>query len=125
VEENNIDRPSDFIVKQVANKSKVKVAIIQGVDRKIPLDDIAFSSNLSLDQVLKEMDMIVSSGTKLDINYYIDECVDEVVQEEIFDYLMDAESDSIEDAFAELMEDDITLEEIQLMRIKFLSEIAN
>ena len=125
VEANDIDRPTDFIVKQVADKSKIKVAIIQGVDKKIPLEDIAYSSNMNLEKLLEEMNMIVSSGTKLNIDYYIDEVVDEVVQEDIFDYLMEAETDSIETAFQDLEEDDITMEEIQLVRIKFLSEVAN
>jgi ATP-dependent DNA helicase RecQ len=125
VEENEIDRPSDFVVKQVADKSKIKVAIIQGVDRKIPFEDIAYSSNLKLTELLDEMDIIVSSGTKLNIDYYIEDMVDEGSREDIYDYLMEAESDSIDDAFAELQEDDITLEEIQLVRIKFLSEMAN
>ena len=125
VEENQIERPTDFVVKQVANKSKIKVSIIQGVDRKIPLEDIAYTNHISLDQLLKEMDMIVSSGTKLDIDYYIEENVDDAVQEDIYDYLMEAETDGIEEAFRELKDDDITMEEIQLIRIKFLSEVAN
>ena len=125
VEENDIDRPTDFVVKQVADKSKIKVAIIQGVDRKIPLEDIAYSNGLKVEQLIDEMDMIVLSGTKLDLGYYIDEMVDESVQEDIYDYLMEAESDSVDEAFQELQEDDITLEEIRLVRIKFLSEVAN
>ena len=125
VEQNDIDRPTDFVVKQVANKSKIKVAIIQGVDRKIPLEDIAESNHMNLEKLLDEMDMIVLSGTKLDINYYIDEMVDETVQEDIFDFLLEADSDSVDEAFAELQEDDITMEEIRLVRIKFMSEMAN
>jgi len=125
VEVNEIERPTDFIVKQVADKSKIKVAIIQGVDRKIPFEDIAYTSNLKLHELLEEMDIIVSSGTKLNIDYYIEDMVDEGAREDIYDYLMEAESDSIDDAFTELQEDDITLEEIQLIRIKFLSEVAN
>lgn len=125
VEENDIDRPTDFVVKQVADKSKLKVAIIQGVDRKIPLEDLAYSSNINLEELIEEMNMIVSSGTKLNIDYYLDEIVDEAVQEDIHDYFMEAETDSVEEAFKELEEDDITMEEIQLMRIKFMSEVAN
>ena len=125
VEDNDIERPTEFIVKQVADKSKLKVAIIQGVDRKLPLEDIANSSNLDMKQLLQEMDMIVSSGTKLDITYYLEENLDESVQDEIFEYLMEAETDSIDEAFDELREEDITMEEIQLTRIKFLSEMAN
>ncbi len=125
VEENDIDRPTDFVVKQVANKSKVKVNIIQGIDRKIPLSDIASSNNLSMEELLHEMDMIVASGTKVDINYYIDDNVDEYSRDDILDYFMEADSDSMDEAYAELKEDDVTLEEIQLMRIKFMSDMAN
>ena len=125
VEENDIDRPTDFVMKQVADKSKLKVTIIQGVDKKIPLEDIAYSSNIKLEQLIEEMNMIVSSGTKLNIDYYLEEELDETVVEDIFDYLMEAETDSVTDAFKELEEDDITMEEIQLVRIKFMSEVAN
>ncbi len=125
VEENEIERPSDLVIKQIANKSKSKVAIIQGVDRKLSLEDIAYGINMDMDQLLDEMGMIVSSGTKLNIDYYLDENLDETVIEDIRDYLMEAESDSVEDAFNELKDDDITMEEIQLTRIKFLSEVAN
>jgi ATP-dependent DNA helicase RecQ len=125
VEDNEIERPTDFIVKQVANKSKVKVNIIQGIDRKVPLDDIANSNNLSMEELLQEMDMIVASGTKLDIDYYIEDKVDEYSVEDIYDYFMEAESDSVDEAFNELKEDDITMEEIKLIRLKFLSELAN
>ncbi len=125
VEANNIERPMDFVVKQVANKSKIKVNIIQGIDRKIPLSDIADSNNLSMDELLHEMDMIVASGTKVNIDYYIDDAVDEYSREDIYDYFMEADDDSPEDAFEELKEDDITMEEIQLIRIKFMSDMAN
>lgn len=125
VEDNEIDRPTDFVVKQVANKSKVKVNIIQGIDRKIPLTDIAASNDLSMEELLHEMDMIVASGTKVDINYYIEDNVDEYSREDIIDYFMEADTDSIDEAFNELKEDDVTLEEIQLMRIKFMSDMAN
>ncbi len=125
VEENNIDRPTDFVVKQVANKSKVKVNIIQGIDRKIPLDDIASSNNLDMEELMHEMDMIVASGTKVDINYYIEDNVDEYSREDIMDYFMEADTDSVDNAFVELKDDDVTLEEIQLMRIKFMSDMAN
>jgi ATP-dependent DNA helicase RecQ len=125
VEENDIDRPSDLVVKQVANKSKSKVAIIQGVDRKLPLEDIANSTNMGMDDLLTEMDMIVSSGTKLNIEYYLEDNLDEGVVEEIQDYLMEAESDSIEEAYNGLQEEDITMEEIKLVRIQFLSDVAN
>ncbi len=124
VEDNEIERPSDFVVRQVANKSKTKVQIIQSIDRKMPLEDIQRTNNLKWDDLLEELDIIVSSGTKLDIGYCL-EGVDESIQEEIYDYFMEAESDSYVDAYNELKEDDITLEEIQLVRIKFLSDVAN
>ncbi len=124
VEENEIERPADFIVRQVANKSRTKVQIIQSIDRKMPLEDIQRTNNLKWDDLIEELDIIVSSGTKLDIQYCL-EAVDESIQEEIYEYFMNAKSDSFEDAFHALKEDDITPEEIQLVRIKFLSDIAN
>jgi ATP-dependent DNA helicase RecQ len=125
VDQNDIERPTDFVVKQVANKSKVKVNIIQSVDRKIPLPDIAATNDLNMEELYHEMDMIVASGTKLDIDYYIEENVDEYAQEDIYDYFLNTDNDSIDLAYAELKEDDVTMEEIQLIRIKFLSELAN
>lgn len=125
VEENDIERPTDVLVRQVANKSKNKVSIIQGIDRKLPLEDIADSAKIDMAELLDEMTNIVSSGTKLDINYYLDENIDELVVDDIVDYFTDADSDSIDDAFAELKEDDISMEEIQLVKIKFLTDMAN
>ena len=125
VDENDIDRPSDFIVKQVANKSKNKVNIIQSIDKKIPLYDIASSNALSMEDLLDEMYVIVNSGTRLDINYYIEENVDDYSKEDITDYFMEADTDNLDAAFEALSEDDITLEEIQLVRISFLSSMAN
>lgn len=125
VEENDIIRPSEFVVKQVANKSKAKIHIIQGIDKKIPLDEIADTSGVSMEDLLDEMEAIVISGTKLDIDYYLEDELDEYVREDIYDYFMDAETDSIDEAFEELEEDDITYDEIRLVRIKFLSEMAN
>ncbi len=125
VEDNDIERPNDFIVKQVANKSKVKVNIIQAIDRKIPLPDIAKDNDLTMEELMEELYAIVTSGTKLNIDYYLEDNVDEEVRHDIYDYFMEAETDSLEDAYAELKEDDITLEEIQLMRVKFLSDLAN
>ncbi|MBK8491703.1 MAG: DNA helicase RecQ [Saprospirales bacterium] len=125
VEENDIDRPTDFVVKQVANKSKAKVSIIQAIDRKIPLADIAGSNGLNMEELMQELYAIVASGTKLNIDYFIEEVVDESAREEIYEYFMDAETDSVEAAYAELKEDDITMEEIQYVRIKFMSDLAN
>ncbi len=125
VEENEIIRPTDFVVKTVANKSRTKVEIIQSIDRKIPLNDIASSKSLTMEQLLHEIELIVSSGTKVNIDYYIEDYVDEYSQEDILDYFMEAETDAVQIAFDELKEDDITVEEIQLMRIKFLSDMGN
>lgn len=125
VEANDIMRPTEFVVKQVANKSRMKVSIIQGIDRKLPLEDLASSNSLSMEDLMEELDAIVTSGTKVNIDYYLDENLDEYAREDIMDYFMNADSDSVDVAFAELKEDDITIEEIQLMRIKFLSDMAN
>jgi ATP-dependent DNA helicase RecQ len=125
VEAHDIDRPTDFVVKQVANKSKAKVSIIQGIDRKIPLEDIAYSANLSTEELIDELDAIVVSGTRVNIDYYLEEQLDESVREEIYDYFMEAEQGSVEEAYNELKDEDFTLEEIKLMRIKFLSDLGN
>jgi len=125
VEDNDIDRPIDMVIKSAANKSALKVFIIQNIDRHLNLDDIAASKGLTYDEVLKEVETIVNSGTKLNLNYYIDEVIDEDKQDEIFDYFRTAEVDSIDDALAELGNEDYTREEVQLMRIKFLSEMGN
>jgi len=125
VEDNEIDRPIDMVIKSAANKSANKVFIIQNIDRHINLEDIARSKGLSYEEILKEIETIVNSGTKLNLAYYIDEMIDEDKQEEMFDYFRTAEVDSIDDALAELGGEDYTREEVQLMRIKFLSEMGN
>lgn len=125
VEENEIIRPNDMVVKSVVNKSGLKVYIIQNIDRKLSLEDIANAKNLTLSELLTELERIVASGTKIDINYYIDEYIDEYHQEEIFNYFHEAESDSVGAALAELGEDEYSEEEIRLMRIKFMSEVGN
>lgn len=125
VEDNEIDRPVDMVIKSAANKSALKVFIIQNIDRHLNLDDIAASKGLSYEEILKEVETIVNSGTKLNLNYYIDEVIDEDKQEEVFDYFRNAEVDSIDDALGELGDDEYTREEVQLMRIKFLSEMGN
>ena len=124
-EENEIERPMDITIKTVANKSKTKVNIIQSIDKKLNLEDIAKSNDLSMAELMEELDGIVNSGTKLRIDYYINPNVDEYVRETVLEYFKEAETDSIEEAFKELKEDEITWEEIQLMRIKFLSDFAN
>ncbi len=125
VEENEIMRPNDMVVKSVVNKSGLKVYIIQSIDRKLALEDIAHTKNLTVEDLLTEIERIVSSGTKVDIDYYITEYVDEYHQEEIYDYFNEAETDSVDDALKELGDDEYNEEEIRMMRIKFLSEVGN
>lgn len=125
VEDNEIERPTDIVVKQVANKSKVKVNIIQGIDRKMPLEDIARTNNLSMEELMEELDAIVVSGTKVNIDYYLNENIDEYAREEIHEYFREAASDSAKEAYKHLKDDDITIEEIELIRIKFLSDFGN
>jgi ATP-dependent DNA helicase RecQ len=125
VEENEIERPSDMVIKSVVNKSGLKVYIIQNIDRKIGLKDMARSKNLKLPELLTEIETIVESGTKVNINYYIDDVMDEEKQEEVLEYFKESESDSVEAALKELGENDYTEEEIRIMRIKFLSDFGN
>lgn len=124
-EENDIERPMDITIKTVANKSKTKVNIITSIDRKIALEDIAKANDLTFPELMEELDIIVQSGTKIKLDYYLNKKVDEYVRETVIDYFKEAESDSIDVAYAELKEDEITWEEIQLMRLKFLSDFAN
>ena len=123
-EENEIERSEDLRVRTVAKKSLLKVKIIQGIDRKVGLEDIARAQGLDMDTLLTEIEGIVYSGTKLNIDYYIDETMDEDHVDDIYDYFIDSETDSLDDALDELG-DDCTEEEIRLVRIKFLSELAN
>ena len=125
VEENEIDRPQDMVVKSVANKSKIKVGIIQSIDRKLSLDDIAASIGIDMKELISEIETIVNSGTKINIDYYLDEILDEDHQEEIFEYFREADDDSIDAALKELGEDEYTENDIRLMRIRFLSELGN
>lgn len=125
VQEHEIERPMNMVVKSVVNKSTQKVYIIQSVDRKIPLEDIARSKGLSLDSLIEEMESIVFSGTKLDIGYYIDNVIDEEIQEEIIDYFKGSDTDSIEEAIKALEDDEIEEFHIRLMRIRFISEYGN
>ena len=125
VQDNEIDRPLNMVVKSVVNKSTQKVYIIQSVDRKITLEDIASSKGLKMNDLLDEMEVIVHSGTRLDISYYIDEVIDEEIQDEIMDYFRSAETDSINAAIAELGDDEIGETELRLMRIRFISEVGN
>ena len=124
VEDNDIIRPDDLVVKSTGANSINKLYIIQNIDRKLALDDIASAKGLKFDDLLKEMEQIVFSGTKLNIKYWIDDILDEDQQEEIHEYFMESESDSIEKALKEF-DGDYDTEELRLMRIKFISEVAN
>lgn len=124
VEENEIIRPEDMVVKSTGSNSALKLYMIQNIDRKLPLDDIAAAKGMEMTEFIKEMEAIVYSGTKLDISYYIDDVLDEDQQEEIHDYFLDSESDKISDAVEEF-DGDYEDEEIRLYRIKFISEVAN
>lgn len=125
VEDNDIERPIDLVIKTQANKSALKVSIIQNIDRQIGLEDIANSKGITYTEILKEVEAIVNSGTKLNLGYFVDEVIDEDRQDEVFDYFKAADNDSIDDALSDLGESDYTREEIQLMRIKFMSEFGN
>ncbi|OIQ34215.1 MAG: ATP-dependent DNA helicase RecQ, partial [Bacteroidetes bacterium MedPE-SWsnd-G1] len=124
VDENNILRPDDLVVKSTGVNSSLKLSIIQNTDKKIPLEDIARSKGLEFEELIKEMQRIVFMGTKLNISYHIDEILDEDQQEEIYDYFMEAETDVIEEALTEF-DGDYDQDELRLMRIKFISEVAN
>ncbi|MFD2585737.1 DNA helicase RecQ [Croceitalea marina] len=124
VEENDIMRPDDLVVKSTGANSGLKLYIIQNIDRKLPLDDIAAAKGLEIPQLIKEMEQIVFSGTKLNLAYWVDEVLDEDQQEEIHEYFLEAESDSIDDAVEEF-DGDYEEEELRLYRLKFISEVAN
>jgi len=124
VEENDIIRPEDLVVRSVVNKSGLKVYIIQNTDRKIPLEDIAASKGIEMDDLISEIEAIVYSGTRINIDYQINEILDEDQQEEIKEYFMTAERDAIKDAMAEFG-GEYEEQELRLMRIKFISDIAN
>ena len=125
VEENEIETAKDVVVKSAANKSKVKIFIIQQIDRKVDLDEIAEAKGLAMDELIEEIEHICYSGTKLNLDYYINQIMDKDRQHDIYDYFMTAETDSIKIALDELAEEDVTEDELRLMRIKFMSEVAN
>lgn len=125
VVENEIERPQDFIVKSVVKKSAIKVYIIQSIDRKLNFEDISIAKGLEMDELLTEIENIVASGTKLDISYYIDEYIEPYHQDEILEYFSEAETDSVDKALKSLGEDEYSLEEIRIMRIKYMSDVGN
>jgi ATP-dependent DNA helicase RecQ len=124
VEENDVVKPDDFVVKSVIKKSTIKVYIIQSTDRKLPLEDIAAAKGLSMDDLVTEIEHIVNSGTKVNIDYYLEDKIDEDQMEEIFEYFMDADSDDIQEAHEEF-DGEYDEDELRLARIKFMSEVAN
>jgi ATP-dependent DNA helicase RecQ len=125
VEEHDIVKPDEFVMKSVANKANNKIYIIQNVDKKIPLETIAKNKGLKLDELLEEMETIAASGTKLNLDYAIDEWLDEYDQEDIIEYFKSCETASLEVAQQELNENDYSLEQLKIMRIKFLSVFGN
>ena len=125
VGENNITRPDDFVMKTVANRNNNKIFIIQNIDKKIPLETVAKNKGLRIDELLEEMETIVASGTKLNLDYAIDEMVDEYEQEEIIDYFKSCETSSLQIAQEELADSNFNWEQLKLMRIKFLCEYGN
>src|SRR5690606_12841547 len=125
VEENDIETASDVVVKSSVNKSKIKIFIIQQIDRKVDLEEIAVSKSITFEELLTEIENICYSGTKLNLDYYIDQVLDKHKQDDIFDYFLSSETDSIEEAMSDLGNEDYSEEDVRLMRIKFLSEYAN
>ena len=125
VEENDIIRPNDMVVKSVVNNKSLKIFIIQSVDREVDLEDIARSKCIEFDELLEEMERIVASGTKLNIDYYIDENIEPEHQDAIIDFFSEADTDSVRDALEELGENEYTEQEIRLMKIKYISEVGN
>jgi len=123
VEENDITRPDDLVVKSTGSNSAIKLYIIQNIDRKLPLDDIAAAKGMPMPDFIKEMEAIVYSGTKLNINYWIDDILDEDQQEEIHDYFMESDTDNIDAALKEF-DGDYDDEELRFCRIKCISEVA-
>jgi len=125
VEENNIEKPDDFVMKNVASKGGLKIFIIQNIDKKIPLETIAYNKEISIDELISEMETIVESGTKLNIDYCLNEYMDENDQDDIIEFMKTMEEDNIEEVYKEFADTGIEMEHIQLLRIKFLSEYAN
>ncbi|HLP53221.1 MAG TPA: DNA helicase RecQ [Chitinophagales bacterium] len=125
VEENDIERPTDFVVKGVVNKSGDKIRIIQAIDKKISIDEIAKMLGKKRPELIHELETIVNSGTKLNLDYYLETIIDEDLMTDIYEYFRKAETDSLDAAYDEFKNDDVEMENLQLMRIKFMSELAN
>jgi ATP-dependent DNA helicase RecQ len=124
-EDNDIERPQDMIVKSVIKKSGNKVQLIQSIDRKVPLDTLAESKGVSLTELLDEIEKIVNSGTRINIDYYIHAVMEKDQIDDIFEYFRETDNESLADAIAELEEDDYSEDEVRMVRIKFLSELGN
>jgi ATP-dependent DNA helicase RecQ len=125
VEENEIDRPEDFVLKSIANKAGEKIKIIQAIDKRISLDDLAKSLGIKRAELITELESIVHSGTKMNIDYYLLDIYDEDLLKDVFDYFRSTESDSIDAACDEFSADDIEPENMRLIRLKFMSEMGN
>lgn len=125
VKENNIERPDDFVMRSIANKSEDKLQIIKSIDRNVPLDQIAVSLGVEMEELIKKLEAIVYAGTKIDIDYYIENEVDEDKIDDLYGYFMEVDDDNLEDALEEFEEDGYSEEEIRLVRIMFISEVAN
>jgi ATP-dependent DNA helicase RecQ len=124
VQDNDIETAAEVVVKSTVNKSKIKIYIIQQIDRKVDLEEIAESKDLDMASLMEEIEHICYSGTRLNLDYYINQVLDKDRQEDVFDYFMSAETDNIQVALGEIG-DEFSEEELRLMRIKFLSEVAN
>ena len=125
VEENDIVKPDDFVMKSVVNKSGMKVFIIQNIDKKIPLETIAKNKGLSIPDLLIEMETIVASGTRLNLDYCLEQELDEDEQDEIFEFFRSSHDDDMESAYEEFKDRDVSIEHLKMMRIKFMSEYEN
>lgn len=123
VEDNEIERPEDMVVRAVPSKSNVKIAIIHAIDRKIPLEEVARSKMMEFDELLDEIEAIVNSGTKINLNYYIDEILDEEQQQDIYDFFRESENGDLNEAYREFG-DEFREEDIRIMRIKFMSDMG-
>jgi len=125
VEENDIIRPEDMVIKTIAKQSSNKVYIIQSIDRKLPIEDIASAKGLTVEDLISEIETIVESGTKINLNYYLDEIIDEYQEVELIDFFKNSEEATFDEARNEFEEDEYTDEELRLFRIKFISDVAN
>src|SRR5690606_23458825 len=125
IEDNNIETAADVVVKSAVNKSKIKIYIIQQIDKKMNLEEIAASKSITMNELIEEIEHICYSGTKLNLNYYIDNILDDDRQDEIYDYFLNASTDSMAEAMKTLGSDEYNEEDVRLMRVKFLSEYAN